>query len=220
MYKEDGAFLIIEVDNYIFVKLKRLVGYYLTLQEIASCPLLLFLFISSDSNHEAAVIPAMLHFALEAEVVVVALPADVLDLVIHNDTESDPSEDPPSFDHAPVTLGISLFLSDDDYDSDSESDPFEDSSQGDASKAPLSPQPYVATITGWRNAVLLRTRVTTRKRVKEYKLVMTPALRSSHSSSSSETSYESSSDFDSPFFHQIFLHILLWYFLDFIWTVA
>nr|GEY85823.1 hypothetical protein [Tanacetum cinerariifolium] len=96
-----------------------------------------FLIISSDSNHEAVVIPAMLHVASEAKLVLVASPVDVLDLVIHKDTESDPSEDPPSFDHAPVTLGISLFLSDDDYESDSESDPFEDSSQ---ESSPLSPE--------------------------------------------------------------------------------
>ncbi|GKC24739.1 hypothetical protein Tco_1026889, partial [Tanacetum coccineum] len=82
----------------------------------------------SDSDHEAAVILTVLHVA----------------------PKTDPSEDPPSLDHALVAPVISPFLFDDHSKPDSESEPFKDSSQGDASETPLSPEPYEATITRWR----------------------------------------------------------------------
>ncbi|GJY20789.1 putative reverse transcriptase domain-containing protein [Tanacetum coccineum] len=77
----------------------------------------------SDSDLEAAVILTVLHVALK---------------------------DPPSLDHALVAPVISPFLFDDHSKPDSESEPFKDSSQGDASETPLSPEPYEATITWWR----------------------------------------------------------------------
>ncbi|GJR11933.1 hypothetical protein Tco_0794585 [Tanacetum coccineum] len=67
----------------------------------------------SDSYHEATVILTVLHVALKVESPIVALPAGVLDLVIHSNTYTDPYEDPPSLDHALVILVISPFLFDD-----------------------------------------------------------------------------------------------------------
>ncbi|GJT34249.1 hypothetical protein Tco_0924668 [Tanacetum coccineum] len=65
-------------------------------------------------------------------------------LVILSDTESDPSKDSPSSDHALVAPDVSPFLSDD----HSESEPLEDSSEEDA------PKPYEATVSCWRAAVM------------------------------------------------------------------
>ncbi|GKF27882.1 hypothetical protein Tco_0094224, partial [Tanacetum coccineum] len=65
-------------------------------------------------------------------------------LVILSDTESDPSEDSPSLDHALVAPGVSPFLSDD----HSEFEPLEDSSEED------EPELYEATVSHWRAAVM------------------------------------------------------------------
>ncbi|GJR89787.1 hypothetical protein Tco_0213798 [Tanacetum coccineum] len=117
-------------------------------------------FILSDTV--PAIIPAALPDALEANEAVVASPAGVLDLVIHSALETDPSEDPPSSNHALVAPIISPFLFDDHFEPDSETDPFEDSSDSDASETPLSLKLYEATITRWRNAVLLRSSLLSR----------------------------------------------------------
>ncbi|GKE71331.1 hypothetical protein Tco_1529403, partial [Tanacetum coccineum] len=106
------------------------------------------LIILSDSDSEATTLPTALPIALEAEAATVASPAGVLDLTIHLDSESDPSEDPSSSDHALVAPGISHFLFEDDSESDFESEPLEDPSEEDA------PEPYEATIARWRADVL------------------------------------------------------------------
>ncbi|GKC96454.1 hypothetical protein Tco_1161896, partial [Tanacetum coccineum] len=60
----------------------------------------------SDSDSEATIVPVVLPIDSEAEATIVASLAGVLDLVINYDSESNPSEDPPSFDHAPVLQAI------------------------------------------------------------------------------------------------------------------
>ncbi|GKE43282.1 hypothetical protein Tco_1470566 [Tanacetum coccineum] len=65
-------------------------------------------------------------------------------LVILSDTESDPSEDSPSSDHALVSPSVSPFLFDDRF----ESEPLEDSFEDDA------PEPHEAIVARWRAAVM------------------------------------------------------------------
>nr|GEV77569.1 hypothetical protein [Tanacetum cinerariifolium] len=85
------------------------------------------------SDAEPATVPAIILVVLldatEVEVAVVASPVGVLDLVIHFASETDPFEDLPSSDHAPVVPIISPFLSDDHSESDSEYGPSKDSSE-------------------------------------------------------------------------------------------
>ncbi|GKG02465.1 hypothetical protein Tco_0310101, partial [Tanacetum coccineum] len=70
---------------------------------------------------------AILPVAPEAEAAVVASHAGVLDLVIHSTLETDPLEDPPSSEHAPIAPVISPFLFSDHSEPDSESEPSADS---------------------------------------------------------------------------------------------
>ncbi|GJY36012.1 hypothetical protein Tco_0421390 [Tanacetum coccineum] len=135
---------------------------YKLLRVAASCLRLLFLFLLTLLRrvlgrpllllfYPTLTLRLLLYlFALEAEVATVASPAGVLDLTVHPDSESDPSEDPSSSDHALVAPGISYFLFEDDSQSDFESEPLEDPSEEDA------PEPYEATIARWRADVLSR----------------------------------------------------------------
>nr|GEZ07862.1 hypothetical protein [Tanacetum cinerariifolium] len=79
-----------------------------------------FLIILSDTDYEAA-IPTTL---------------PLRNMVIHLDSKSDPSEDPPLSDHAPVAPIIVPILLEDHSESDSESKPSKDDAL----------EPYEATI--------------------------------------------------------------------------
>nr|GFA72581.1 hypothetical protein [Tanacetum cinerariifolium] len=67
-----------------------------------------------------AAIPDALPIDPEAEATVVASPTGLRNMVIHLDSKSDPSEDPPLSDHAPVAPIIVPILLEDHSESDSE----------------------------------------------------------------------------------------------------
>ncbi|GKE39119.1 hypothetical protein Tco_1462524, partial [Tanacetum coccineum] len=94
-------------------------------------------------------IPAIVPDVSEAKVIVFASPVTVLDLVVHSASKTNPSEEPPSPYHTPNT---SPFLS---YNH-SEFESNEDSTESDASEAPLSPNSYAATVARWRSKVVAR----------------------------------------------------------------
>nr|GEX14980.1 hypothetical protein [Tanacetum cinerariifolium] len=77
----------------------------------------------------------------------VAFPVRVLDLVIHSTTKSDPSEDPPSLNHAPVTPIIYPFLSDDHSESDSKNVVLSRSSPSSGSLSHSIPIPSTEVVT-------------------------------------------------------------------------
>ncbi|GJU73324.1 putative reverse transcriptase domain-containing protein [Tanacetum coccineum] len=142
-------------------------------ESIGSSACLIILY---DSGHKAAVIPTILPVAPKVEAAVVTLPTGVLDMVIHSDTETDLSEDPPSSDHALVAPVISHFLSDNHSQPNYGSESIEDSSQGDASEIPLLPDPYETNITRWRNAILYHLSSSSSIPFPSTKIATTPAL--------------------------------------------
>ncbi|GJR52358.1 putative reverse transcriptase domain-containing protein [Tanacetum coccineum] len=113
----------------------------------------LIILLDSDTKTKTGIIPADIHSIIpivppvtpEVEAVVVVSPAGVLELVIHLDTETDPSEDPPSPKHALFAPGISpLYDSEPEY----ESEPLEFPSEEDAQ------EPHKASVAQWRAAVM------------------------------------------------------------------
>nr|GEU78582.1 transposon Ty3-G Gag-Pol polyprotein [Tanacetum cinerariifolium] len=156
-------------------------------------------------------VPVVLPDAPKVEAAAVALPAGVLDVVIHFTLETDLSEDPQSLDHAPVAPIISPFLSSDHSKPDSES-PSSPSipipSTKDATTPVIPTPPIEATITpsvvptspirdtpapvtGTTPTPCLTggcNRVTARKRVRGYKPIMTSIPQPEPSLSSSSIS--------------------------------
>ncbi|GJZ14570.1 hypothetical protein Tco_0550247 [Tanacetum coccineum] len=131
---------------------------------------------------------------------------------------TDPSEDPPSLDHAPVAPIISAFLSDDHFKPDSKSSSSSRSIPVPSTEVAATPaiptpsmeatvSPSVVPISPVRDTPALvtdtiptpriipkGTRVSARKKVKGYKPVMTPTPKISSSSSSGSSHPLSSSE--------------------------
>ncbi|GJX57260.1 hypothetical protein Tco_0287157 [Tanacetum coccineum] len=89
-------------------------------------------------SSEVPVIPPI---TLEAEAAVVALPAGVLDMIIHSYSESDPSEDPSLPEHAPIVPSTSPLLFLDSFET------FGDYSDSDSSERPPSHDPCESSVT-------------------------------------------------------------------------
>ncbi|GJZ25923.1 hypothetical protein Tco_0570176 [Tanacetum coccineum] len=95
-----------------------------------------------DDNH--IIIPIVPPVTLEVEVAIIALPAGVLDLAIHSDTETHLSKDLASLEHAPFAPGVSPFY---DYDLDYESE---------SSRIPSSLDVQETVVARWRASVMAR----------------------------------------------------------------
>ncbi|GJX13029.1 hypothetical protein Tco_0204787, partial [Tanacetum coccineum] len=106
--------------------------------------------IHADISILSSEVPVIPPIAPEAEEAVVALPAGVLDMIIHSSSESDPSEDPSSPEHAPIVPSTSLLLFSD------SSKTFGDYSDSDSSERPPSHDPCEAAVTRWRSKVAVR----------------------------------------------------------------
>ncbi|GJX00858.1 reverse transcriptase domain-containing protein [Tanacetum coccineum] len=112
----------------------------------------LIILLDSDTETKTLIIPTDIHaiipivppIALEVEAAIVASPASVLDLVIHSDTETDPSKDPSSPEHAPFSPGVSPF-----YDSNPDS-------ESEFSGIHSSPDPQETAVARWRARVMAR----------------------------------------------------------------
>ncbi|GKD18969.1 hypothetical protein Tco_1208127 [Tanacetum coccineum] len=124
-------------------------------EESVGSSISLIILLDSDTETKTGIIPADIHSIIpivppvtpEVEAVVVASPVGVLELVIRSDTENDPSEYPPSPEHALFAPGISpLYDSEPEY----ESEPLEVPSEEDA------PKPHKTSVARWRDVVMAR----------------------------------------------------------------